>query len=157
MSAPAVNFILTNGQAGGQPADIDKIGGLMTTGIATTATSTTLAYLLNTTLELYSVTDIERYGINSAYDTANNVQVWTTVRNFFLRNPKGKLWFRMAAQTTTLSQLGDYTLSHAKQLLRDAHRLRYIPGIIAHGRYDVVTPLRSAFDLHRAWPPSNTG
>jgi proline iminopeptidase len=38
------------------------------------------------------------------------------------------------------------------QLLVDAHRLRAIPGVIVQGRYDVVTPLRSAFDLHKAWP-----
>ncbi len=38
------------------------------------------------------------------------------------------------------------------QLLRDAHRLRGIPGTIVHGRYDVVCPLRNAWDLHRAWP-----
>jgi proline iminopeptidase len=38
------------------------------------------------------------------------------------------------------------------QLLRDAGRLAGIPGIIVQGRYDVVTPLRSAWDLKRAWP-----
>lgn len=38
------------------------------------------------------------------------------------------------------------------QLLRDAGRLAHIPGVIIHGRYDVVTPLRSAWDLHKAWP-----
>ncbi|MSP92484.1 MAG: prolyl aminopeptidase [Myxococcales bacterium] len=38
------------------------------------------------------------------------------------------------------------------QLLRDAHRLRGIPGVIVQGRYDVVCPARSAWDLHRAWP-----
>lgn len=38
------------------------------------------------------------------------------------------------------------------QLLREAHRLRSIPGTIVHGRYDVVTPVRNAFDLHQAWP-----
>jgi proline iminopeptidase len=40
------------------------------------------------------------------------------------------------------------------QLLRDAHRLRGIPGTIVHGRYDVVCPIRSAWDLHKAWPES---
>ena len=40
------------------------------------------------------------------------------------------------------------------QLLRDAHRLQRIPGIIVHGRYDVVTPLKNAWDLLRAWPTS---
>lgn len=38
------------------------------------------------------------------------------------------------------------------QLLRDAHRLKHIPAVIAQGRYDVVCPMRSAWDLHRAWP-----
>ena len=38
------------------------------------------------------------------------------------------------------------------QLLRDAHRLHGIPGVIVHGRYDVVCPMQSAWDLHKAWP-----
>ena len=33
------------------------------------------------------------------------------------------------------------------QLLADAGRLRDIPGIIVHGRYDVVTPVKNAWDL----------
>ena len=40
------------------------------------------------------------------------------------------------------------------QLLRDAHRLKGIPGVIAHGRYDVVCPIQNAWDLHQAWPDS---
>ncbi len=38
------------------------------------------------------------------------------------------------------------------QLLRDADRLRDIPGVIIHGRYDVVCPLDNAWALHQAWP-----
>jgi proline iminopeptidase len=38
------------------------------------------------------------------------------------------------------------------QLLRDAHRLHGIPGVIVHGRYDVVCPMKNAWDLHKAWP-----
>ncbi len=38
------------------------------------------------------------------------------------------------------------------QLLRNAHLLRDIPGIIVQGRYDVCTPMRTAWELHRAWP-----
>jgi pimeloyl-ACP methyl ester carboxylesterase len=30
--------------------------------------------------------------------------------------------------------------------------IRRIPGVIVQGRYDVVCPARSAWDLHRAWP-----
>ncbi len=38
------------------------------------------------------------------------------------------------------------------QLLRDVKRIRHIPAVIVQGRYDVVCPMRSAWDLHRAWP-----
>ena len=39
------------------------------------------------------------------------------------------------------------------QLIRDAaERLAGIPGVIVQGRYDVCTPARTAWDLHRAWP-----
>lgn len=38
------------------------------------------------------------------------------------------------------------------QLLREVGRIRHIPSVIVQGRYDVVCPMRSAWDLHRAWP-----
>lgn len=38
------------------------------------------------------------------------------------------------------------------QLIRDAGRLKTIPGVIVQGRYDVATPAVTAWDLHRAWP-----
>jgi proline iminopeptidase len=38
------------------------------------------------------------------------------------------------------------------QLLRDAYKLKKIPGVIIQGRYDVCTPATTAWDLHRAWP-----
>ena len=38
------------------------------------------------------------------------------------------------------------------QLIRDAGRLAGIPGVIIQGRYDVCTPARTAWELHRAWP-----
>jgi proline iminopeptidase len=41
------------------------------------------------------------------------------------------------------------------QLLHNAHKLKNIPGVIVQGRYDVVCPVRSAWDLHRAWPEAD--
>ena len=38
------------------------------------------------------------------------------------------------------------------QLIRDAHKLAAIPGVIVQGRYDMATPAKTAWDLHRAWP-----
>jgi proline iminopeptidase len=38
------------------------------------------------------------------------------------------------------------------QLLQNIDRIRHIPTVIVQGRYDVVCPMRSAWDLHRAFP-----
>lgn len=40
------------------------------------------------------------------------------------------------------------------QLLRDMHKIAHIPGVIVHGRYDVICPLDNAWALHQAWPNS---
>lgn len=42
----------------------------------------------------------------------------------------------------------------ADQLLRDMPKIADIPGIIVHGRYDVICPLDNAWALHQAWPNS---
>ena len=41
------------------------------------------------------------------------------------------------------------------QLLDDVARIRHIPTTIVQGRYDVVCPAKSAWDLHRAWPEAD--
>jgi proline iminopeptidase len=46
-------------------------------------------------------------------------------------------------------------LEHDDQLLRNVERIRKIPAVIVQGRYDVVCPMRSAWDLHRAWPEAD--
>jgi proline iminopeptidase len=38
------------------------------------------------------------------------------------------------------------------QLLKQADKLRSLPGIIVQGRYDVVCPMKTAWELHQAWP-----
>jgi proline iminopeptidase len=44
---------------------------------------------------------------------------------------------------------------HEGQLLRDLNRIRHIPTVIVQGRYDMPCPMRSAWDLHRAWPEAD--
>lgn len=40
------------------------------------------------------------------------------------------------------------------QLLRDMPKIAHLPGVIVHGRYDVICPLDNAWALHQAWPNS---
>ena len=38
------------------------------------------------------------------------------------------------------------------QLIRDVGRIRHIPGVIVHGRYDALCPASTAYELAAAWP-----
>jgi proline iminopeptidase len=40
-------------------------------------------------------------------------------------------------------------------LLDNINRIRHIPAVIVQGRYDMATPVASAWDLHRAWPEAD--
>lgn len=41
------------------------------------------------------------------------------------------------------------------QLLDNVGRIRHVPAVIVQGRYDVCTPVTTAWDLHRAWPEAD--
>jgi proline iminopeptidase len=93
-----------------------------------------------------------------------------------IRIEAAQAWSRWEGETITLlpdpllaAEFGeeDYAVAFARienhyfvhggwldegQLIRDAHRLRAIPGVIVQGRYDVACPPVTAWDLHRAWP-----
>lgn len=40
------------------------------------------------------------------------------------------------------------------QLVRDMPKIAHLPGVIVHGRYDVICPLDNAWAVHQAWPNS---
>lgn len=40
------------------------------------------------------------------------------------------------------------------QLIQNVDRIRHIPAVIVQGRYDVVCPMVTAWDLHKRWPES---
>jgi proline iminopeptidase len=47
-----------------------------------------------------------------------------------------------------------FFLKTDNQILENISRVAQIPGIIVHGRYDVICPMESAWELHKAWPKS---
>jgi proline iminopeptidase len=40
-------------------------------------------------------------------------------------------------------------------LIENVGKIRHIPAVIVQGRYDVVCPIKSAWELHRAWPEAD--
>jgi proline iminopeptidase len=41
------------------------------------------------------------------------------------------------------------------QLIENVGKIRHIPAVIVQGRYDVVCPMKTAWDLHCAWPEAD--
>jgi len=46
-------------------------------------------------------------------------------------------------------------LFYPRLLVEDIGKVKHIPTVIVHGRYDVVCPVKNAFDLHAAWPEAD--
>jgi proline iminopeptidase len=83
---------------------------------------------------------------------------WEARTSFLQENPSFVSVFDDDAQALAFSRIESHYFVNGGffecegQLLRDVHRIRSIPAVIIQGRYDVVCPLRSAWDLHQAWP-----
>jgi proline iminopeptidase len=46
-------------------------------------------------------------------------------------------------------------LARESQLLDEVSKIRKTPAVIVQGRYDVICPAESAYELHNAWPASD--
>jgi len=71
--------------------------------------------------------------------------------------PQGQAAGQDGAAVLAMARVGAHYLSRncflpEGGLLAAAGRLRDIPGVIVQGRYDLVTPMRTAWDLCGAWP-----
>ncbi|HEY8474367.1 MAG TPA: prolyl aminopeptidase [Natronosporangium sp.] len=59
--------------------------------------------------------------------------------------------FRMTFARLVTHYWSNYCFLPEGIILREAHRLAGIPGVLVHGKYDVSSPLETAWELTRAW------
>jgi proline iminopeptidase len=84
--------------------------------------------------------------------------MWEGATSYLRLNPSYVAKFRADEYAAAFARIEcHYFVNHGflraeDQLLADVGRIRKIPAVIVQGRYDVVCPMRSAWDLHRAWP-----
>lgn len=45
-------------------------------------------------------------------------------------------------------------LNHEQEILRNMDKIAHIPGVIVQGRFDMICPPKSAYDLSQRWPAS---
>jgi proline iminopeptidase len=84
--------------------------------------------------------------------------IWEGATSFLRSNPAYVAKFDNPDYAAAFARIeAHYFVNHGfmdsdDQLLREIELIRHIPAVIVQGRYDVVCPMRSAWDLHRAWP-----
>jgi proline iminopeptidase len=86
--------------------------------------------------------------------------IWEGATSFLLGDPQYVAKFKDSKYAAAFARIechyfinGGF-LRTPTQLLDDVGRIRHIPAVIVQGRYDIVCPMRSAWDLHKAWPES---
>lgn len=114
---------------------------------------------------------------NERHDLVNAYYKRLTHENVDIRLQAAKAWSKWEAATSRLIidqksinefDEPEYALSFARiechyftnnaffktnnWLLENIEKIRHIPAAIIQGRYDIVCPMRSAWDLHKAWP-----
>jgi proline iminopeptidase len=82
---------------------------------------------------------------------------WEGGSTTLLHDPDGAGDFEDPHKAVSLALMEAHYFRHALflepgQLLRDIDRIRHIPATIVQGRYDIICPMKSAWDLSRAWP-----
>jgi proline iminopeptidase len=87
--------------------------------------------------------------------------VWEGATSFLRLNPDYVAKFEESAVAEAFARIechyfinGGF-LRTPNQLLDDVPKIRHLPCTIVQGRYDVVCPMKSAWDLHRAWPEAD--
>ena len=87
--------------------------------------------------------------------------VWEARTSFVLENPEYVSMFDRDEHALAFARIECHYFIHGgfldrpNQLLEDVEKIRHIPAVIVQGRFDVVCPMRSAWDLHKAWPEAD--
>lgn len=122
---------------------------------------------------LAPIPEVERGDLISAYyrqltsdDEATRVRaarawsVWEGTTSHLYQDPSHIAETGTDAFAVAFARIECHYFNHGgffeteEQLLRDVDKIRQIPAVIVQGRYDVVCPARSAWDLHSRWPES---
>ena len=82
---------------------------------------------------------------------------WESSTITLVPDPENIARFTQPEYATAFARIENHYFRHGGwweegQLIRDAHRLAGIPAVIVQGRYDMCTPMMTAWDLHTAWP-----
>ncbi|MEM6639904.1 MAG: prolyl aminopeptidase [Pseudomonadota bacterium] len=93
-------------------------------------------------------------------EAARAWSVWEGSTSYLFPNETAQAEFGEAHRALAMARIEcHYFLNGGfmedEQLLRNVDRIRHIPAVIVQGRYDVVCPAASAYELSREWPEAD--
>ena len=120
---------------------------------------------------LAPIPEAERHDLVTAYyqrltspdaqirqQAARSWAVWEASTSYLIQNPHTIERFSNDEFADAFARIECHYFTHGgffnppDQLLQNIATIRHIPAVIVQGRYDVVCPMTSAWELHRAWP-----
>ena len=90
-------------------------------------------------------------------EAARAWSVWEASTSKLIPSAASKESFAMAEFAEAFARIECHYFVHQgffnseNQLLDNVDRIRHLPGVIVQGRYDVVCPMITAWELHQAW------
>jgi proline iminopeptidase len=94
-------------------------------------------------------------------EAAQAWSIWEGATSFLRLNPDYVAKFQQDAYAAAFARIECHYFVNKgffqsdAQLLENVDKIRNIPSVIVQGRYDVICPMKSAWDLHRAWPEAD--
>jgi proline iminopeptidase len=94
-------------------------------------------------------------------EAAQAWSIWEGATSFLRLNPDYVAKFQQDAYAAAFARIECHYFVNKgffgsdAQLLENVDKMRNIPSVIVQGRYDVICPMKSAWDLHRAWPEAD--
>ena len=87
---------------------------------------------------------------------AKNWTAWEGHCMTLIPDPKVQNTFSDPSFALSMASIGIHYMRHGcfleeDQLLKNMGRIAHLPGIIIHGRYDMVCPLDNAYELYQSW------
>ena len=98
---------------------------------------------------------------NVMRQAAKTWSVWEGATSFLRLNPDYVAKFQEDEYAAAFARIEcHYFINNGfmrtpNQLIDNVGKIRRIPAVIVQGRYDVICPMKSAWDLHRAWPEAD--
>ena len=92
---------------------------------------------------------------------ARTWSIWEGATSFLRLNPEYIAKFQEDDYAAAFARIECHYFIHNgffktnNQLIEQVGKIRKIPAVIVQGRYDVVCPVKSAWDLHCAWPEAD--